>query len=78
MDISLPPALTELVQQKLALGLYRSEEEVLRAALTALDAQEDTLAAIAEGYADFKAGRYQDFGEADAEFRARHNLPSDK
>jgi putative addiction module CopG family antidote len=76
MDISLTPELNRLVQQKLALGIYRSEEEVLQAALAALDAQEQTLAAIAEGHADFEAGRYRSFDDADAEFRQQHNLPA--
>jgi predicted transcriptional regulator len=76
MGMSLPPDLDRLVQVKLALGVYRSEEEVLRAALGALDAQEETLAAISAGYADFEAGRYRLLDEADAEFRQQHNLPS--
>jgi len=77
MGISLTPELDRLVREKLALGAYRTEEEVLQAALQALDAQEQTLAAIAEGYSDFQAGRYRPFQEADAEFRKRHNLPLD-
>jgi putative addiction module CopG family antidote len=78
MGISLTPELERLVQVKVALGFYRTEEEVLQAALQALDAQEQTLAAIAEGYSDFQAGRYRSFDEADAEFRERHKLPQDK
>ena len=75
MEISLTPELNRLVQDKLALGIYRSEEEVLQAALQALDAQEQTLTAIAEGYTDFQAGRHRPFDVADVEFRKRHNLP---
>jgi putative addiction module CopG family antidote len=77
MSISLTPDLHRLVQEKLAAGSYGSEEEVLQAALQALDAQEQTLAAIAEGYADFEAGRIRSFEEADAEFRSRHGLAED-
>ena len=77
MSISLTPDLNRLVQEKLAAGIYRSEEEVLQAALLALDAQEQTLAAITEGYADFEAGRIRPFDEADAEFRSRYGLPED-
>ena len=78
MGISLSPEFERLVQVKLATGIYRTEEEVLQAAFQALDAQEETLAAIAEGYADFQAGRYRPAGEADAEFRQRHNIPLDQ
>jgi putative addiction module CopG family antidote len=77
MNISITPELDRWIQEKLATGAYRSEEEVLQAALRALDAQEQTLASIAEGYADFEAGRIRSFDEADAEFRNRHGLPAD-
>lgn len=78
MEISLTPELQRLVEVKVAQGLYRTDEEVLRAAMQALDAQEQTLAAIAEGYSDFRAGRYRSFEEVDAEFRQRHGLPHDQ
>lgn len=63
---------------RLAQGNYRTEEEVLQAAFQALDAQEQTLAAIADGYAGFQAGRYRPLDEADAEFRQRHEIPLDQ
>ena len=75
MSISLTPELERLVQVKLALGVYRTEEEVLQAAFQALDAQEQSVAAIAESYSDFQAGRYRSWEEADVEFRQRHNIP---
>jgi predicted transcriptional regulator len=71
MDLSLTPEFERFVQGKIALGFYRTKEEVLQAAFSALDAQEVTLAAIGEGYADFQAGRYLLLEEADAEFRQR-------
>jgi predicted transcriptional regulator len=75
MDISITPELDRLIRERLATGVYRNELEVLQAALDALDNQERTLAAIAEGYGDFQAGRFRSFEEADAEFRRQHNLP---
>jgi predicted transcriptional regulator len=78
MTISLTPEFERLVQVRLAQGSYRTEEEVLQAAFEALDMQEQTLAAIAEGYADFQAGRYRPLDESDAEFRRRHNIPQDQ
>jgi putative addiction module CopG family antidote len=75
MDISLTPELGRMIREKLASGAYGSEVEVLQAAFQALESQEQTLAAIAEGYGDFQAGRYRPIEEADAEFRRQHNLP---
>lgn len=77
MEFSLSPELNCRVQGKLALGIYRDDEEVLQAAFKALDAQEKSLTGIAEGYGDFQAGRYRALSEADAEFRLRRNLPQD-
>lgn len=74
MQISITPDLERIIREKLASGSYASEEEVLQAALKALDAEEVSVAAIAEGYADFQAGRYRSFDEADAEFRQRKGL----
>lgn len=75
MGINLTPELDRLVKQRLASGAYRSEEEVLQAALLALDAEEQSLAAIEEGHADFEAGRYRPFDEADAAFRKQNKIP---
>jgi putative addiction module CopG family antidote len=75
MRITLTPELDRLVQERVASGAYASEEEVLRAALAALDAEEQILAAISEGYADFEAGRCRSFSEANSDFRERHGLP---
>jgi putative addiction module CopG family antidote len=75
MKITLTPDLDRLVQQRLASGRYGSEEQVLEAALRALDEQEQSLIAIAEGYSDYQAGRYRIFDDSDADFRQRNNLP---
>jgi antitoxin ParD1/3/4 len=78
MTISLSPELDQYLQEKLASGRYQSVEEVLRAAFRALSEEEETLAAISEGYEDFLAGRYRPLDEADAEFRQKHGLPADE
>jgi putative addiction module CopG family antidote len=75
MQISLTPELDQLVQQRIATGAYRSQEEVLQAALLALEAEEQTLAAIMEGHADYEQGRYRPVEEADASFRELNGLP---
>ena len=77
MSYSLTPELDQMVRERISTGGYRSEEEVLRAALTALDAEESTIAAIGEGIADIDAGRHRPWEEADEEFRAAQNIPQD-
>jgi predicted transcriptional regulator len=75
MTITLNSDNQRRVQEKLASGLYESVDHLLSAALRALDEEEQTIAAIAEGYEDFKAGRCQSWEDADLEFRKRHQLP---
>ena len=77
MAIALTPELERLVREKLASGKYESQEDVLRAALRALDEQEEIVAGIQEGYDDLQAGRYKTLEEADAEFRSKHNISHD-
>jgi predicted transcriptional regulator len=64
-----------LVQGKVATGLYGSAEDVLKAALRALDAEEETIAAIAEGAEDIEAGRYCSLEEANLEFYRKYGVP---
>jgi putative addiction module CopG family antidote len=77
MAITINPELDRRIQEKLATGLYKSVDDVLSAALRALDEEEQTIAAIAEGNADFEAGRYETWEEADAEFRKKHGIPKE-
>jgi len=74
MAISLTPELDHIVHQKMASGRYRSVEDVLTAALRALNEEEETIAAIAEGYDDVLAGRVYTLEEANAEFYQKHGL----
>jgi putative addiction module CopG family antidote len=75
MAITLNPELDRLVHEKLASGLYKSADHVLAAALKALDHEEETISAIAEGFEDIRAGRCEPWEKADAEFRKVHGLP---
>jgi putative addiction module CopG family antidote len=54
----LNPELDRLVREKLVSGRYESIEEVLTAALRALNAEEEAVAAIAEGIDDIESGRF--------------------
>jgi Arc/MetJ-type ribon-helix-helix transcriptional regulator len=71
----LPTDVTQTIQSLLATGRYRSEEDVLRHALDALQHRDDDAAAIAAGIADMEAGRCEPFEKFDAEFRKRNNIP---
>ena len=72
MPLQLPPELASTVQGFLARGHYKSEEDVLREALSALHHQEEDLAAILEGLEDEAAGRLQPWSEVKAELRAKY------
>ena len=74
MTITLTPEMSRQIKAKLASGAYRTEEDVLHAALEALSELEETCAAIAEGYEDALAGRCRPWAEADAEFRKQKGI----
>ncbi len=68
MEISLTQELDQFVNERLASGQYKSVEEILTRALRALKEEEETIAAIAEGYEDVLAGRVSTLEEANVEF----------
>jgi putative addiction module CopG family antidote len=76
MTVELSEDLGRWVHEKIASGLYESVDQVLSAARRALDAEEETIAAVTEGYEDFKAGRFETWEKSDAEFRKKHGLPN--
>ena len=61
----------------LGTGRYGSEEEILRAAVTALEEQNADLAAIQSGISDMENGRYRPFADFDVEFRERNQIEND-
>ncbi|MFN0021050.1 MAG: type II toxin-antitoxin system ParD family antitoxin [Pirellulaceae bacterium] len=75
MSYPFPSDVGQRVKNQLANGPYRSEDEVLRAAMTALERERDDLAAIQAGIEDMEAGRYRLLAEVDAEVRQKHNIP---
>ena len=78
MDYQLPADLSAEVQQRLSLGVYRSADEVLRAAFSALRAQDEEVAAIQAGIDDMNAGRVRSLEECERDFRERRNIPADQ
>ena len=85
MGYQFPRDVEDLVKRQMVSGAFDSEDDLLRQALLALDEQrnivieEDPVAVegIRRGLVDLKAGRSQQLGEFDAEFRTRHQFPED-
>ena len=74
MPYPFPPDVSLRVKSQLARGVYQTEDDVLRAAMTALEREHENFAAIQAGIDDMEAGRYRSFAQIDAEFRKKHNI----
>ena len=78
MAYSFPPDVKLLIDSRMASGKYATEDELLRDALDALDAEATELEAIQAAITDWRAG---DPGvpldEAFDQIRHRHNIPTD-
>jgi Arc/MetJ-type ribon-helix-helix transcriptional regulator len=77
MSLIIPADVQERVSALLGTGRYASEEEILRAAVTALEEQNADLAAIQGGINDMESGHYRPFADFDAEFRERNQIAND-
>ncbi len=75
MNDPFPPDVSQRVRLQIEQGLFQTEDDVLRAAMTALEREQNDLAAIEAGIKDMEAGRYHPFTQIDAEFRRKHNIP---
>jgi Arc/MetJ-type ribon-helix-helix transcriptional regulator len=78
MPLIIPVDIQQRVTALLGTGRYASEEEILRAAVAALEQQNVDLAAIQIGINDMENGRYRPFADFDAEFRERNQIENDK
>ena len=74
MPYPFPPDVSQRIHTHLERGHFQTEDDVLRAAITALERESDDLAAIQAGIDDVEAGRFRPFTEIDAEFRQKHNV----
>jgi predicted transcriptional regulator len=70
MSLQLPPDLSASVQHFIAFEGYKTEEDVLRDALDALERQAN-IAAIQAGIDDMEAGRMRPWEEVKKELRAQ-------
>lgn len=82
MNVSLTPALEEIVRKKVDSGLYNSASEVVREALRLLDAYDNVRASalaklraeVEAGWQDVEAGRVADFDPQGVKRRGRAAL----
>ncbi len=77
MNPIIPTDVQERVNALLETGRFASEEEILRAAITALEEQNAELMAIQGGVIDMENGRYQPFADFDVEFRKRNQIENE-
>lgn len=77
MSLTIPADVQVRMNALLGTGRYSSEEEILRAAVKALEEQNADVTAIQSGINDIESGRYRPFAEFDAEFRQRNQIGSD-
>jgi Arc/MetJ-type ribon-helix-helix transcriptional regulator len=77
MSLTVPEDIQQRMIALLGTGLYASEEEILRAAVAALEEQNADLTAIQGGIDDVENGRYRPFADFDAEFRQRNQIVND-
>ena len=71
MSCELPPDVNAQVRHWMETGLYASEADVLRDALSALKSRDEEVAAIQAGIDDMNAGRILPFDTVDSEIRER-------
>ena len=74
MANQIPADIDERVSALLATGRYESRDDVLRAAIRALELHRDEVTAIQEGIDDMEAGRVMPLREFDRDFRGRNNI----
>ncbi len=78
MAYSFPTDVKQLIESRMASGKYATEDELLRDALEALDAEATALEAIQAAITEWHAG---DAGvplsEGFDQIRRRHNVPTD-
>jgi Arc/MetJ-type ribon-helix-helix transcriptional regulator len=77
MSLVIPADVQQRMNALLGTGRYASEEEILRAAVSALENQNADLAAIQAGINDMENGRYRLFADFDADFRERNQIEKD-
>jgi predicted transcriptional regulator len=78
MSNTLPPDIDALIKARMSVGDYDTEAELLRDALSALDAQNADVAAIQAGIDDMEAGRMRPLDDVASDIRQKHGWVSDR
>ncbi len=75
MRYQLPPDINKSVQDHLATGKFRNEDEVLREAMELLNLSRADQESIERGIADMQGCRTRPASESNAAFRTQHQIP---
>lgn len=77
MSYQFPRDIEHRVEAQLATGGYRSQDDVLRHAMDALEEREADMAAIEAGMRDEQAGRVKPLAEVDHAMRDKYGIPGE-
>lgn len=69
MSYEISDTIQQMISQKMATGIYASEEQLLKIALNKMDDYEQAVADIKEGLEDESAGRVRSLEEVDRDLR---------
>ena len=69
MSYEISDTIQQMISQKMATGIYASEEQLLTIALNKMDDYEQAVADIKEGLEDELAGRVRSLQEVDRDLR---------
>jgi Arc/MetJ-type ribon-helix-helix transcriptional regulator len=75
MSYQIPTNIQQIIEARMSTGLYASEDQLILAALTALDDYEEAVADIRAGLVEEEAGQTISMAEADRAIRQELGFP---
>ncbi len=69
MSYEISDSVQQIISQRMATGIYTSEEQLLMIALNKMNDYEQTVADVKEGLEDERAGRLRSLQEVDRDLR---------
>jgi predicted transcriptional regulator len=76
MSYEISDTVQNMISQRMASGVYASEEQLLVLALNKLDDYEQTVADVKAGMEDERAGRMRSLSEVDRDLRQELGFPT--
>lgn len=76
MSYEISDSIQQMISQRMATGIYSSEEQMLVLALNKLDDYEQTIADIKAGMEDERQGRMRSLSEVDRDLRQELGFPT--